>query len=106
MWAAFGLLVFKLLANLVSENFANAFHIPAETQAVFLDVTVTQFGHKLVQNAALCAYQVFDLQGNLLLQDRLAGESVEYDLAHFGHGARIVRVSGAGVSAVRAIRLK
>jgi hypothetical protein len=50
--------------------------------------------------------QVFDLQGNLLLQDRLAGESMEYDLAHFGHGARIVRVSGAGVSAVRAIHLK
>ena len=50
--------------------------------------------------------QVFDLQGNLLFQDRLAGESAELDLTRLGHGARVVRVSGAGVSAVRAIRLK
>ena len=50
--------------------------------------------------------QVFDLQGNLLVRERFAGESSELDLARFGRGARIVRVSGAGVSAVRAIHLK
>lgn len=50
--------------------------------------------------------QVFDLQGNLLVRERFVGESVELDLAHFGRGARVVRVSGAGVSAVRVVHLK
>ena len=50
--------------------------------------------------------QVFDLQGNLLVREHFAGESAVLDLARFGRGARIVRVSGAGVSAVRAIHLK
>lgn len=50
--------------------------------------------------------QVFDLQGNLLVRERFAGESAELDLARFGRGTRIVRVSGAGVSAVRAVQLK
>ena len=50
--------------------------------------------------------QVFDLQGNLLVREHFAGESAVLDLARFGRGARIVRVSGAGVSAVRAVHLK
>ncbi len=75
---------------------AGLFRLRVEGSRLHVDALVA--GEKLLQ--------VFDLQGNLLFQDRLAGESVEYDLAHFGHGARVVRVSGAGVSAVRAIRLK
>ncbi|MBR4915664.1 MAG: M6 family metalloprotease domain-containing protein [Fibrobacter sp.] len=47
--------------------------------------------------------QVFDLQGNLLEKDRFAGASAEFNLARFGGGARIVRVTGAGVSMVRSI---